>query len=171
MPTTRPQSERSATYQTTDYHFGLVGSSYTGWSGLVYQTNISSYPALCLAMRTWPKISIMIIALFQTEFFASRFWLADSVTEGSDLWLVNIDLNLNGFLSLMFLILAHCSNPYQITFILPDLKGPWKFHDSYSVGTTHIILVISYESYDILCPILTVIGNYDAFIVLLRTFH
>ena len=94
MPTTRPQSERSATYQTMDYHIGLVGSSYTGWSGLVYQTNISSYPALCMAMRTWPKISIMIIALFQTEFFASRFWLADSVT---DLWLVNIDLNLNGF--------------------------------------------------------------------------
>ena len=154
MPTTRPQSERSATYLTTDYHIGLVGSSYTGWSGLVYQTNISSYPALCMAMRTWPKISIMIIALFQTEFFASRFWLADSVTEGSDLWLVNIDLNLNGFLSLMFLILVHCSNPYQITFICLTWRAlqnsmthpplVWVIpYDSYH--TSHIIWLITYE--------------------------
>ena len=138
MPTTRPQSERSATYQTMDYHIGLVGSSYTGWSGLVYQTNISSSPVLCMAMRTWPKISIMIIALFQTEFFASRFWLADSVTEGSDLWLVNIDLNLNGFLSLMFSdsgpLFKSISDHFHFAWVEGPFKIVWlilRWYDSY----------------------------------------
>ena len=54
-----------------------------------------------------------------------------------------------------FLILVHCSNPYQITFILPELKGPSKSHESYSVGMTHIIWFI-------LSPSLTLIGNHDA---------
>ena len=159
MPTTRPQSERSATYQTMDYHIGLVKSSYTGWSGLVYQTNISSYPTLCMAMRTWPKISIMIIALFQTESVASRIWLADSVTEGSEVsdWSISIWI-WTVFCLWSFLILVHCSNLYQITFILPDLKGPSKSHDSYSVGMTHMIWLIWF----ILSPSLTKIGNHDA---------
>ena len=138
MPTTRPQSERSATYQTTDYHIGLVKSSYTGWSGLVYQTNISSYPTLCMAMRTWPKISIMIIALFQTESVASRIWLADSVTEGCDFWLVNIDLNLNGFLSLIFSDSGPLFKSISDHFHFAWLEGPFKiawlilrWYDSY----------------------------------------